>query len=716
MNATRKAQRPANRAGARVVFRAPLTAAIPEAGVPDARKNGKQLHSAPVRSRAAHSDKQRGQIDKQRGQIQELRESLLLEQEELQAEQNAVVEAKRELAASHDRYTDLFDFAPIGYATLDRNGTIIKANPTIARLLGYTHGQMVGFSLMMFVAKPDRPAFVRHLTAARATTSTETTAELRFIRKDGQPLLLHIASIRSHEAFPHRFRIRAAIRDITEQRRADEARRHLAAIVEYSEDAIVSKTLDGVITSWNRGAKRLFGYSAEEVIGKPITVLIPQERLGEEVEILEQIRRGQPVEHYETIRRRKDGSEVPVSLTISPVKDDAGQVIGASKIARDISRRKQAEEALRRAHDALEQRVRERTAELTQANDALRESEARLQGILEHSPEMIFLKDTEGRYLVYNRRFAEAFHLSAAQAIGKTDYEIFPHVQAEAFRANDLKVLETGKPFQFLEVATHDDGRHSSLVSKYPIRDAQGKIYAVGGIVTDITERKRLEKEVLRISEREQERIAQDLHDGLGQQLAGTWFLSDTLRKNLEAQASPQLPTASKLVQLLETALNQTRTLARGLSPVSPQPNGLMAALEELARQTADLFGVKCCLVCPDAVLLNDNNTATHLYRITQEAINNSLKHGRARRIEIGLFARKGGVRLSVLDDGVGFKKAPNEYRGMGLRTMKYRADLIGADFAIRSRGIRGTKVMCDVQAQLSTSAHGKTHHKENGR
>ena len=131
--------------------------------------------------------------------------------------------------------------------------------------------------------------------------------------------------------------------DITERKRVEEAGQRLAAIVESSDDAILSKNLDGIIMSWNRGAERLFGYSADEMIGKSVTILIPAERQDEEPHILGRIRRGERIEHYETVRLRKDGSLVDISLSVSPVKDAAGKVIGASKIARDITERKQAQ-------------------------------------------------------------------------------------------------------------------------------------------------------------------------------------------------------------------------------------------------------------------------------------------------------------------------------------------------------------------------------------
>jgi PAS domain S-box-containing protein len=125
--------------------------------------------------------------------------------------------------------------------------------------------------------------------------------------------------------------------DVTDRRRGQELEQQLASIVESSDDAIVSKDLDGVIITWNRGAERLFGYKAEEVIGKSVTILIPPDRHDEEPRILEQVRRGERIDHYETVRRRRDGSLVEISLTVSPVSDAEGKIIGASKIARDKS-------------------------------------------------------------------------------------------------------------------------------------------------------------------------------------------------------------------------------------------------------------------------------------------------------------------------------------------------------------------------------------------
>jgi two-component system, cell cycle sensor histidine kinase and response regulator CckA len=166
--------------------------------------------------------------------------------------------------------------------------------------------------------------------------------------------------------------------DVTNSHRAEQASRHLAALVESSDDAIITKNLNGIITTWNQAAENLFGYSEGEIIGKPVTLLIPPEHKDEEPDILKRIRRGERIDHYETVRQRKDGSRVEISLTVSPIKNAQGEIIGASKIARDITKRKETEAALRefrnelaKANEELEKRVRERTADLERANAAL---------------------------------------------------------------------------------------------------------------------------------------------------------------------------------------------------------------------------------------------------------------------------------------------------------------------------------------------------------
>ncbi|TLY24417.1 MAG: PAS domain S-box protein [Nitrospirae bacterium] len=166
--------------------------------------------------------------------------------------------------------------------------------------------------------------------------------EITALRRDGTEFPVELSILPLKVGASYRFN--AFIADITERKRAEGTKARLAAIVESSDDAIIGKTLDGIVISWNSGAERIFGYTAEEVLGQPVTMLIPPDRLDEEPPIIDRLRRGERIEHFETVRRRKDGEEVDVSLTISSIKDETGKIIGISKIARDITERQHAKE------------------------------------------------------------------------------------------------------------------------------------------------------------------------------------------------------------------------------------------------------------------------------------------------------------------------------------------------------------------------------------
>lgn len=209
--------------------------------------------------------------------------------------------------------------------------------------------------------------------------------------------------------------------------------------------------------------------------------------------------------------------------------------------------------------------------------------------------------------------------------------------------------------------------------------------------------RQRLEKEILEISEREQQRIGQDLHDDLGQQLAGIWCLSRVLEGSLTAKKYPEAADAAKITGLLRDALALTRTLARGLHPVALDSGGLIVALDELRRRTSEMFRVNCRCKAPPTLNV-DNAFATHLYRIAQEAVTNAVKHGGAHDIEIELSSNSHNTILSVRDNGVGMPAAALEGRGMGLRIMSYRAGMIGGTLTVESHhNGGGTLVVCTI-------------------
>ena len=240
--------------------------------------------------------------------------------------------------------------------------------------------------------------------------------------------------------------------------------RHLARVVESSDDAIVSKDLNGIITSWNRAAERMFGYAADEVIGKSIRIIIPADRQGEEDMVLSRIRAGKAVTHFETIRQRKDGSQLPIALTVSPIHDDRGQVIGASKIARDLSARAEAAIAIRR-----------------------------LAAIVESSDDAIVTKDLNSTITSWNAAAERMFGYTAAEAIGQSIRMLIP---ADLQDEEDMVLarIRAGQKIDHYEtIRQRKDGSQLFIsLTVSPIRDEHGEIVGASKVARDITERSRL--------------------------------------------------------------------------------------------------------------------------------------------------------------------------------------------------------------------------------
>ena len=245
----------------------------------------------------------------------------------------------------------------------------------------------------------------------------------------------------------------------------------------------------------------------------------------------------------------------------------------------------------------------------------------------------------------------------------------------------------------------HKDGSYRWIHSRaILVRDETGQPLRMIDANADITERKQLEKELISISDREQRRIGQDLHDGLGQQLTAIEFMCQSLRADLKG-ASPEVrEQVSALSAFLRQAITQTRALAHGLTAFMLDASGVQGALAELVESTNNLGRAKCRFVCPAAVRVKDTETAVHLYRIAQEAIGNALKHAAATEIVVSLVERNGIVTLKIADDGNGLPKSDGRPRGVGMQVMQHRASTIGAELAVTSKRGKGVTVTCTLK------------------
>jgi PAS domain S-box-containing protein len=319
--------------------------------------------------------------------------------------------------------------------------------------------------------------------------------------------------------------------------------------------------------------------------------------------------------------------------------------------------------------------------------------------------EAIVISDAGGNIIFWNEGAETIFGYAEEDIIGKPLALLIP-MPSSALRDGKLEHLLFSKAAP-IDRKTHELRGIRADGVRFPV-ELSLLTWAFGDrtffttIIRDITERKRLQKEILEISGREQQRIGQDLHDDLCQQLTAITLLSEVLEKKLAHKGSAEAADAGEIHKLIAKAIVQTRLLAKGLLPVEVATDGLMAALRELAATTEKLTRTSCRTEDGIPVLIRDETVAVHLYRIAQEAVTNAVKHARAKHIVIKLSERNGQVILSIADDGIGIAPGAIHNGGLGLSIMSSRAETINATLQIRRGDKGGTVVTCSLRKNPS--------------
>ncbi len=450
----------------------------------------------------------------------------------------------------------------------------------------------------------------------------------------------------------------------------------------------------------------VLGYDRDEVIGRKSTDFLSESsrRYAEEVVLPEYFRTGfcQDVSYR---FRKKNGEMIDVLLSAIAERDAEGKVKRSLAVLVDVTELKRAEDQLKKAQEELhrysrdlERQVGERTREIT--------------GILRHTPSVVYIKDKDGHYTLVNSRYEELFGIRNEEIRGKTDVDIFPKEIAGQFRENDMRVLAEGRPCQVEERVPQKDGMRIYLSVKFPLYDETGTINRVCGISTDITELKKVQDQLRRLSdgimagqERERAAVARELHDELGQVLTALRIDSVWLRDRLDGTDHRGAERALMMCTLIDNAIDEVRGMATRLRPGVLDDLGLVDALEWFTMDFEKRTGIRCILAHRGVPDVNDA-VATAAYRIAQEAFTNVARHSSATRVDVSLKAEDGLLSLAVADDGRGFDtKDLLDSRGLGVAGMRERAALIGGTLEIHSRPGKGTRVILHVPIGSASGA-----------
>jgi PAS domain S-box-containing protein len=568
------------------------------------------------------------------------------------------------------RAEDLLEAAPDAMVVVDQTGRIVLVNAQTERLFGYLREEMLGQPVEVLI--PQRfhqrhQALRTSFFSEQRVRPKEAQLDLFGLRKDGSefPVEISLSPIETEKGVL----VTSAIRDITERKLIDETRLRLATIVESSEDAILSVTLEGVISTWNPGAQRMFEYTENEAVGKPVTMIVPSELPDEENKILETLRGGGCIEQFETVRVSKTGKRIDVSLSIFPIKDSTGKTVGYAGIERDITKRKQAEEAVL----SSEQRYR-----------LLFERNVAGVGI-SLDGRMLDCNDGWARILGYESRdeligrYASESYFNPAQRQGLVDELL----EDQAVFSRELQMRrKDGTPVWVLF--------NAALNSEHNIPIVQSTMI-------DISDWKRAEEAVLCMTrklvdaqEQERARIGRELHDDINQRLA---LLAVELEQLGDEPSAFSQSRVQELRKQMDEICSDVEALSHELHSSKLQYLGVVAGMRSWCME----YGERQRMEIDFTSDVNSSvpfEIGLSLLRILQEALHNAAKYSGVKRVQVQLREERGDIHLRVKDSGKGFDvESALRGEGLGLTSMRERVRLVNGTITIDSDPTRGTTI-----------------------
>lgn len=612
-------------------------------------------------------------------------------------------QAEEALRESETRFRELYERMRDSVAVVDMTGHIRGCNPAFAALLGYREEELQGKHFQE-ITPPGWEAVDAEGARQVLKMGFGGPMEKAYAHKNGTIIPVEIVGSLMRNAHGQPTGVLVVVRDITARKEAETALKLSEAnyrqLYKAMRDPFARADLHGRLLEINPAFEELLGYPAAELIGQSFRSITPRKwHAGEKKIIRDQVRKRGFSAVYEKEYRRKDGTRVPVELRTMLVCDASGRPVGMSAVVRDISERKRTELALQQAHDELEQRVVERTAELESSRAALAQSEEQFRQMAESIEDMFWLYEVQTRRMLYVSPVFEAIWGRPLRKMKITPRTWLATIHPDdRQRVRDFFTEREGiRVFPQMEYRVlRPDGSFRWVSSRsWEIRNAKGKVYRIAGVVRDITSQRRMEAEILNAAEAERLRIGRDLHDSLGQALTGIGYLTAAVHADLARKAQPEAAEVEKLARLVGKTAEQAHDLSRGLLLTDLKRGGLVTALQELAHHTQALYPLVCRYTGPAENPLIDANAASNLYRIAQEAITNAVKHSRAKTITIHLDHSAEGLLLAVKDTGRGLTGKKSHTGGLGLDIMRYRAGLMGATLWIDSARNGGTTVNC---------------------
>ncbi len=598
------------------------------------------------------------------------------------------------------------------------DGKLIWISPRVEGVTGYTSKECAEFEKypQKIIFEEDRDLYEKDIARLLENDVSLDNRRLRIRRKDDEIIWVSVSFELARDSGGNILGIKTSFHDvdyqITIEKQLKDSQKKYENLINNVPFGIIELDKKGKIDFANDSFLKLLKYGRNELYGMNFFDLNAEEDGAKKSShVLDDMLSGQvlPIP-FQMVLQTKDGLKLNVQVNWNYLRDNDNRITGLSMIVSDITQRKLFEEKLR-------------------------DSEEKFRTLFNSLQQKIFFKNTDSVYISCNQSFADMFDLRSEQVAGKTDFDLFPKKMAKGYREDDKKVIESGEGQSRIDKILDKGNECQINIVKTPIKDDQGNVTGVLGIFWDITdqmkaeekikklnhrledrviqrtkklvearnhllreieERKNLEQDILEVSEREKRLIGQELHDSVGQQFIAASFMLKNLERKIQQISPEHAEEVSRIKNYISTIMNQTRAIARGLNPVNVTELGLLDALHRMAFNVKDLFGVDCKFDCKIDYICDADNYI-HVYRIVQEAITNSLKHGAATKINIKVEEESSCKLVNVISDGKDFpEKLPNG-KGIGLKTMSRRAEMMGGELEVKKNPEGGTWVKLKI-------------------